>query len=38
LPGAAKLPAVKWRQVNLDKLTAEKRAVEVAALKKVLSI
>jgi predicted nucleotidyltransferase component of viral defense system len=36
LPGAANLPAVKWRQVNLDKLTAEKRAAEVAGLEKVL--
>jgi hypothetical protein len=38
LPGAAGLPAVKWRQVNLDKLTAEKRAAEVAALEKLLSV
>lgn len=38
LPGAANLPAVKWRQLNLDKLTAEKRAAEVAALETVLSI
>jgi predicted nucleotidyltransferase component of viral defense system len=37
LPDAAKLPAVKWRQVNLDKLTLDKRAAEVAALEKVLS-
>jgi len=37
LPGAANLPAVKWRQVNLDKLTAQKRAAEVASLEKVLS-
>jgi len=37
LPGAANLPAVKWRQVNLDKLTAGKRAAEVTALEKVLS-
>lgn len=37
LPGAADLPAVKWRQVNLDKLTAEKRAFEAASLEKVLS-
>jgi predicted nucleotidyltransferase component of viral defense system len=37
LPGAANLPAVKWRQLNLDKLTAEKRAAEVASLEKVLS-
>jgi len=37
LPAAAKLPAVKWRQLNLDKLSAEKRAAQVAALEKVLS-
>jgi predicted nucleotidyltransferase component of viral defense system len=37
LPGAANLPAVKWRQLNLDKLTAERRAVEIASLEKVLS-
>lgn len=37
LPDAANLPAVQWRQINLNKLTAEKRAAQVAALKKVLS-
>lgn len=37
VPGAAELPAVKWRQQNLDKLTKEKRAELVAALEKVLS-
>jgi hypothetical protein len=37
LPAAANLPAVKWRQINLDKLTADKRAAQVAALEKVLS-
>jgi hypothetical protein len=37
LPGAANLPAVKWRQLNLDKLTAERRATEVASLEKILS-
>lgn len=37
LPAAAKLPAVKWRQQNLDKLTREKRAGLVAQLEKVLS-
>jgi len=37
LPSAANLPAVKWRQLNLDKLTAQKRAAEVASLEKVLS-
>jgi predicted nucleotidyltransferase component of viral defense system len=37
VPGAADLPAVKWRQQNLDKLTKEKSAELVKALKKVLS-
>ncbi len=37
LPHAAELPAVKWRQVNLDKLPAGKRAVLVARLEEVLS-
>jgi hypothetical protein len=37
LPAAANLPAVKWRQIHLDKLPAEKRAAQVAALEKVLS-
>jgi predicted nucleotidyltransferase component of viral defense system len=37
LPAAAGLPAVKWRQLNLDKLSAEKRAAEVGELEKVLS-
>jgi len=37
LPDAANLPAVKWRQLNLDKLTAEKRAAESASLEKILS-
>lgn len=36
LPGVADLPAVKWRQHNLDKLTLEVRAGEVAKLEKVL--
>jgi predicted nucleotidyltransferase component of viral defense system len=36
LEGAAELPAVKWRQLNLDKLTAEKRAALVAGLEKAL--
>jgi hypothetical protein len=31
------LPAVRWRQQNLDKLTKEKRAELVAALEKALS-
>ncbi len=33
---AADLPAVKWRQLNLDKLSAEKRAGLVANLEDVL--
>jgi predicted nucleotidyltransferase component of viral defense system len=33
----ADLPAVKWRQIHLDKLTKEKRASLVADLEKVLS-
>jgi hypothetical protein len=37
VPGAAELPAVKWRQQNLDKLTKGKRAELVAALEKVLT-
>lgn len=37
LPGAADLPAIKWRQDNLNKLTKEQRAHLVAALEKVLS-
>ena len=37
VPGAAELPAVKWRQLNLDKLTKEKRAELVKALEKVFS-
>jgi len=37
LPGAANLPAVKWRELNFGKLTAEKRAAEVATLEKILS-
>jgi predicted nucleotidyltransferase component of viral defense system len=36
VPGAPKLPAVLWRQHNLDKLTAEKRNAMVARLEKVL--
>ncbi|MCA0250493.1 MAG: nucleotidyl transferase AbiEii/AbiGii toxin family protein [Proteobacteria bacterium] len=36
LPGAADLPAVKWRQLNLDKLTGEKRTALVTALQGAL--
>lgn len=38
LPGVPDLPAVKWRQLNLDKLPKEKRAALVAALKKALGV
>jgi hypothetical protein len=37
LPNVADLPAVKWRQLNLDKLSSEKRVKLVAELEKVLS-
>lgn len=37
LPEAANLPAVKFRQLNLDKLPKEKRDAEMAALEKVLA-
>jgi hypothetical protein len=34
--GAADLPAVKWRQVNLDKISKKKRQALVAQLEAVL--
>jgi hypothetical protein len=37
LLGPADLPAIKWRQDNLNKLTKEQRADLVAALEKLLS-
>lgn len=37
IAGASDLPAVKWRQFNLDKLPPGKRAALVAELEKVLS-
>jgi hypothetical protein len=37
VPGAPELPAVKWRQQNLDKLPANKRGALVARLEQVLS-
>jgi predicted nucleotidyltransferase component of viral defense system len=37
LPKAAELPAVRWRQQNLDKLPANKRASLVTRLEEVLS-
>jgi predicted nucleotidyltransferase component of viral defense system len=36
VPGAPGLPAVKWRQQNLDKLSADKRDALVARLEEVL--
>jgi hypothetical protein len=36
LPGASELPAVRWRQQNLDKISKEKRAALVARLEDVL--
>lgn len=37
VPNAAELPAVRWRQQNLDKLSPKKRAVLVARLEEVLA-
>lgn len=37
VPGAAELPAVKWRQLNLDKLPATKRAELVEGLERALA-
>jgi predicted nucleotidyltransferase component of viral defense system len=37
LPNAVELPAVRWRQQNLDKLPANKRALLVTRLEEVLS-
>jgi hypothetical protein len=34
---ASDLPAVKWRQLNLDKMSAERRAALVARLEEVLA-
>ena len=38
VPGAPELPAVRWRQQNLDKVSADKRAALVANLKKALGL
>ena len=38
VPGADELPAVRWRQQNLDSLEAKRRAVLVAGLRHVLGI
>jgi predicted nucleotidyltransferase component of viral defense system len=37
LPNAADLPAVRWRQQNLDKLSPNKRAILVARIEEVLT-
>jgi hypothetical protein len=37
-PAAADLPAVKWRQLHLDKLTKDRRAALVAQLEEVLGV
>ena len=37
LPGAANLPAVKWKQLNLDKMPSDARRRMVAQLEKLLS-
>jgi predicted nucleotidyltransferase component of viral defense system len=38
LPAAADLPAVRWRQLHLDKLTKDRRAALVAQLEEVLGV
>ena len=38
VPGAAELPAVRWKQINLEKLSAENRARLVAQLASVLKL
>jgi len=37
LSGVSELPAVKWRQVNLNKLSAARRTALIARLEEVLS-
>lgn len=37
LSGISDLPAVKWRQLNLDKLTTEKRSVLIRQLQAILA-
>jgi predicted nucleotidyltransferase component of viral defense system len=37
LPAASELPAVRWRRMNLDKLTPDKRTALVGELEKVLT-
>lgn len=36
IPSVAQLPAVRWKQMNLDKLAKDRRAALVASLEKVL--
>ncbi len=38
VPGAPDLPAIRWRQQNLDKLSSEKRDALAARLEEVLSV
>jgi hypothetical protein len=38
LPEVDKLPAVQWRQQNLDKITKNKRAELVAQLERILGL
>jgi predicted nucleotidyltransferase component of viral defense system len=38
VPGASELPAVRWKQINLDKLSTENRARLVAQLAAVLKL
>jgi hypothetical protein len=38
VPGASELPAVRWKQINLDKLSTEVRARLVAQLASVLKL
>jgi hypothetical protein len=37
VPGATELPAVRWRQLNLEKLPAKKRVELVEALERALA-
>lgn len=37
VPGAAELPAVKWKQINLDKMSKDARAKAIARLDEVLN-
>jgi hypothetical protein len=38
VPGASELPAVRWKQINLDKLSAENRARLAGQLASVLKL